>query len=129
VQPLQFAADRCSTHPRALRSGEPLPQFREGRIGLVLDLAAQEGAMVGESTSLAARMRSRGTAAAAAKAAPQFLHKRETDTEALGNRRLGHFTSLQRVDNPITKILGVWFHTPDYARNDPDRQLQPALSI
>jgi hypothetical protein len=31
------------------------------------------------------------------------------------------------VDNPVTKILGVWFHIPEYARNVPDRQLQPAL--
>jgi hypothetical protein len=85
--------------------------------------------MVGEGASLAARMRFRGPAAAAAKAAPQFLHKRETDTEALGNRRLGRFTSLQRLDNPVTQIWGVWFHTPEYARNVPDRQLQTALGV
>jgi hypothetical protein len=36
--------------------------------------------------------------------------------------------SLQRLDNPVTKILGGWFHTPNYARKVPDRQLQPALS-
>ena len=85
--------------------------------------------MVCEGASLAARMGFRGTAAAAAKPAPQFLHERETDTEALCNRRLGRFTSLHRVDNPVTKILGVCFHTPKYAPNVPDRQLQPALRL
>jgi hypothetical protein len=94
---------------------------------LFLDLAAQEVSVVFEAALLATRMGFRSTAAAAAQPPPQFLHKRDTDTEAGRNRQLGGFASRQRLDNPVTEILGVWCHTPDDALYVPDKQLQAAL--
>jgi hypothetical protein len=129
LEPLSCAAERRRAHPGSRRCGEALPQCLEGRIGLVLDLAAQEGGMVFEGALLAARMGLRGTAPAAAKPTPQFFHARETDTEALRHRVLCLFASRQRVDNPVTQSLGVWFHIPHYALNVPDMQLQAALGL
>jgi hypothetical protein len=33
------------------------------------------------------------------------------------------------MDDTFTQILGVWFHTPHYGQNIPDRQLQTALKF
>lgn len=88
---------------------------------------AQEVGVIFERTGLAPGVGFGSAAAAAAKPPPQFLHERQANTEALCNRALCGFASLQRVDKPVTKILGVWLHIPDYARQVPDRQLQPAL--
>jgi len=87
---------------RSRRGSEPLPQFLQRRIRLVLDLTAQEVRVGFEVAWLAARMGFRGTAPAAAKPPPQFLHERETDTEARRRRVLGGFVSSQRMDNPVT---------------------------
>jgi hypothetical protein len=53
-----------------LGGGDPLPQFLQRRIRLLLDLTAQEGGMVGEGAPPATRMAFGGAAAAAAKPLP-----------------------------------------------------------
>jgi hypothetical protein len=85
--------------------------------------------MVGEGAPPAARMGVRGTAAAAAKPLPQFLDKRETDTETCCNGRLRGVPGLQGLYNAITEVLRVRSHTSDYALNGPDMQLQAALGV
>jgi hypothetical protein len=35
----------------------------------------------------------------------------------------------QRLDDSVTKVLRVWFHTGDDTRNVPYRQMQPALGF
>ena len=83
--------------------------------------------MVFEGALPAPRMGLRRTAPALAPPLPEFLDKRATDTKALGNRALRFGPGFQRLDDPITKVLRVGFHTRDYTRNGPYKQLQPAL--
>ena len=83
--------------------------------------------MLGEGAPPAARMGLRGTAAAAAKPLPQFLHEGETDTETRRNGRLRGVPGFKSLDNTITEVLRVGSHTSDYALNGPDMQLQAAL--
>ena len=71
----------------------------------MLNLTAQEGGMLSKGAPPAARMGLRGTAAAAAKPLPQFLYKRETDTEPRCNGRLRGIPSLQGLHNAIPEIL------------------------
>jgi hypothetical protein len=104
---LEFPTNRRGADLRPLGCGDPLPQFLQGGIGLGLDRPAQEVGMVLEGTALAARVRFRGATAAVAKPTPQFLHKREADTEALRNGVLWGFAILQRGENSLSQILGV----------------------
>lgn len=83
--------------------------------------------MVFEAALLAARVWFGGAAAAAAKPLPQFLHERETDTEARGNRGLRGVPGFQGLYNAVTEVLRVWFHTPHCTLMRPDMQLQTAL--
>jgi hypothetical protein len=83
--------------------------------------------MVGEGAAPAACMGFGGTAAAMAKPLPQFLHKRETDTETRRNGRLRGIPGCKGSNNAITEVLRVGFHIAQRALYGPDMQLQPAL--
>jgi hypothetical protein len=83
--------------------------------------------MLDEGAPPAARMGLRGTAAAAAKPLPQFLHEGETDTETRRNGWLRGVPGFKGLDNASTEVLRVGSHTSDYALNEPDMQLQAAL--
>ena len=83
--------------------------------------------MVSEGAAPAARMGFGGPAAALAKPLPQFLHKRETDTETRRNGRLRGIPGGKGINNAITEVLRVGFHIAHCALHGPDMQLQPAL--
>ena len=92
-------------------------------------LGPQPLPVVVEGARPAARMGLRRTAPPAAPPLPEFLNKGATDTKALGNRPLRLCPSLERLDDPVTKVLRVGFHTRDYTSNGPYKQLQSALEI
>ena len=83
--------------------------------------------MLSKGAPPAARLGLRGTAAAAAKPLPQFLYKRETDTEPRCNGRLRGVPGFKGLYNAITEVLRVRSHTSDSALDGPDMQLQAAL--
>lgn len=85
--------------------------------------------MLSKGAPPAARMGLCGTAAAAAKPLPQFLYKRETDTEPRCNGRLRGVPGFQGLYNALTEVLRVRSHTSDYALDGPDMQLQTALAF
>jgi hypothetical protein len=61
--------------------------------------------MIGEGAPPATRMGFGSAAAAAAKPLPQFLHKRETDTETRCNDGLRGISGLQGLHDAIPEIL------------------------
>ncbi|HEY7492945.1 MAG TPA: hypothetical protein VIH59_17765, partial [Candidatus Tectomicrobia bacterium] len=75
----------------------------------------------------AARVGLHRTAPAAAPPLPEFLNKGAADTKALRNPALRRGPGFQRLDDPVTKVLRIGFHTRDNTRTVPYRQLQPAL--
>jgi hypothetical protein len=77
----------------------------------------------------AARVRLGRTAPAAAPPLPEFLDKRGADTKALRNHALRGGPSFQRLNDPVTEVLRVWFHTLYDTGTVPYRQLQPALVL
>jgi hypothetical protein len=94
-----------------LSSHYPVPQFCERGIRLLCHLATQNLQVVFEVALPAARVGLRRTAAAAAPPLPEFLDKRATDTKARGNRALSLVASFQRLDDTVTKVLRIGFHT------------------
>jgi hypothetical protein len=84
--------------------------------------------MVFEAARRATRVGFRRTTAAVTPAMPQFSHERRADLKALRHRGLRVLAGSQRVDDSVTKVLRVGFHTAYYAANALYRQLQTALS-
>jgi hypothetical protein len=68
-------------------------------------------------------------APAAAPPLPELLDQRAADTKAGRNRTLRLYAGFQRLDDTVTKVLRIRFHTLSLYRRIPYRQLQPALGI
>jgi hypothetical protein len=85
--------------------------------------------MVFEAARLAIRVGFRRTTAAVTPAMPQCGHERRADPKALRHCGLRVLTGFQRVDDAVTKVLRVGFHTAYYAANVLYRQLQTALGF
>jgi hypothetical protein len=83
--------------------------------------------MVFEAARLAPRVGFRRTTAAVPPAMPQFGHERRADLKALRHRGLRVLAGFQRMDDAVTKVLRVGFHTTYYAANVLYMQLQTAL--
>ena len=98
----------------------------EGGIRLLRHLVAPEGGVLFEGARLLACVGFGSAAAAATKPLPQFLYERETDPEPRCNRGLRGISGFQGMNNTITEVLRVGFHTSHFALNGPDMQLQTA---
>ena len=83
--------------------------------------------MVFEAARRATRVGFRRTTAAVTPAMPPFGHERRADPKALRHRGLRVLAGFQRVDDAVTKVLRVGFHTAYYAVNVLYMQLQTAL--
>jgi hypothetical protein len=108
---------------------DPLAQCGQRGIGLLRHRSPQHLQVVFEVALPPARVGLRGATPTAAPPVPEFLDKRATDTKARCNCALRRGPGFQRLDDPITKVLRVWFHAHDDTRHGPYKQLQPALGI
>ena len=108
---------------------DPVAQFGQRGIRLLRHCGPQYLQLLCEVALPATGVGLRRATPTAAPALPEFLDKRAADTKACGDRALGCGPSIQRLDDTITKVLRVGFHTAYYAANVLYRQLQTALGF
>jgi hypothetical protein len=113
----------------SLGGGDAVAQVDQRGIGLLRHFGPQQLPVALQVALSATRMGFGGTTPTAAPALPECFDKRAADTTALRNRALRRRPSFQRLDEPVTKVLRVWFHTADYAANVLYMQLQTALVL
>ena len=92
--------------------GKTGTEFFQGRIGLGFDQRRHDGQVrLGNLGSMVAAAWLRGDGGTAAMQAQHFLHETATDAEALGYMFLGALTVEVGIEDPLTQVKRVGFHS------------------